>query len=88
MASRDLCSGAIPSLTPCPQCLNPVRPFPSLPPPTQLLDEYGKSGAVQWGHPIPPLYEVLRANLQYDMADAKRIKEGTLGCPKSTELKA
>ena len=43
---------------------------------------------MQWDLPIPPLNEVLMANLHYDMADAKKFKEGTLGCPKTAELQA
>ena len=66
---------------------------PSLPPVSthtpntpQLNDNYGKAGHVDWHIGIPPLPEVTLDNLWYDQRDAKRYKEGMLGCPKPIEM--
>lgn len=40
----------------------------------------------EWDQPMPSFEEVLMENLAYDLQDAKRLKERTLGCPKPDEL--
>eukprot|EP00798_Chlamydomonas_sp_ICE-L_P008195 gene8195-1457_t len=41
-----------------------------------------------WDSEIPRMEEITLLNLQYDMTDALRFKNGTLGCPVNTELAA
>jgi FkbM family methyltransferase len=51
-----------------------------------LEDTYGKGGHVFWDHAIPALREVTIDHLKYDIEDARKFRNLTLGCPKSFDI--
>ena len=54
---------------------------------TDLIHGLLPGGRLDWTRPLPGLEEITADNLQYDAADAARLANLQMGCPKPDELR-